>query len=249
MSRFLLLLAHSLRRIRVLVLTTGILLGAFQIVLILVARFIANSGGFEQLTALLPPFARELMGPYLTSFMSFTGIVCVGYIDLGVVGALVATAVAIGTVPTAELESGFIDLILSRPLPRHWIVTRTVIVTVVCSVALLAFMMTGTWIGLETIAPRTVVWPSAKLIVSLAVNLGLLMLCWGAVALAIGTASRRRSLAGAFTGLLAGAPELLGLVGRVWHPAEAVAWVSPVRYYKTVDLIIGNSLPPREGVV
>jgi len=119
MSRFLLLMAHSVRRARTMVLLTGLLLAAFQVMLVFVARFIANSGGFEQLTALLPPFARELMGPYLTSFMSFAGIISAGYIDLGVLGALIAVTVAIGTVPAAEVESGFVDLLLARPLPRQ----------------------------------------------------------------------------------------------------------------------------------
>src|ERR1035438_5825247 len=73
-----LLFTHSLRRTRTLVLTTGILLGAFQVVLVAVAGSIQGSGGFEALSALLPPFVRELMGPAFVSFMSFAGIVSVG---------------------------------------------------------------------------------------------------------------------------------------------------------------------------
>jgi ABC-2 type transport system permease protein len=248
-KRQFLLLAHSLRRIRTLLLITGLLLGAFQVMLVFVARFIANSGGFEQLTALLPPFAREFMGPYLTSFMSFAGIISAGYIDLGVLAALIAMTVAIGTTPTAEIESGFIDLVLARPLPRHWIITRTILAMLVATVVLLTMMMLGTWLGLEMIAPRTVVWPSAKLILSLAANLGLLMLAWGALALAIGAASQRRSVAGAMTGLVAVTGYLVDYVGRIWKPAESVAWLSPFRYYKPFDLIMGNSIPLKHAVV
>jgi len=249
MKRQFLLLAYALRRIRVLVMTTGLLLAAFQIVLIVVARSIAKSGGFEQLSNLLPPFARELLGPSLAAFMSFAGIVCVGYIDLGVLGALVAVAVALGTAPTAEIEIGFIDLILARPLPRHWIVTRTILVMLLSTVVLLTMMMTGTWIGLETLAPRTIAWPAAKLIVSLAANLGLLMLSWGAVATAIGAASRRRSFAGALVGFLAVTAYLLDYVGRLWHPAEKVAWLSPFHYYNPFELIMGNPLPMNHVLV
>ena len=121
------LLAHSLRRVRTLVLTTGILLAGFQAILIAVAKSIQRSGGFAQLSALLPPFARELMGPSVTSFMSFAGIVCLGYFDVAVIASLVALAIGLATVPTSEIETGFIDLILSRPLSRHWIITRTII--------------------------------------------------------------------------------------------------------------------------
>ena len=49
------LLLHSLRRARTLVLAMGALLGAFQVVLILVARSIQRTGGFDQLVNLLPP--------------------------------------------------------------------------------------------------------------------------------------------------------------------------------------------------
>ena len=77
-----LLFAHSLKRVRTLALTAGLLLAAFQLVLIFVAGSIQSSGGFDQLSALLPPFARELLGPSVAAFMSFSGIVCLGYFQL-----------------------------------------------------------------------------------------------------------------------------------------------------------------------
>ena len=249
MSRFLLLMAHSVRRARTMVLLTGLLLAAFQVMLVFVARFIANSGGFEQLTALLPPFARELMGPYLTSFMSFAGIISAGYIDLGVLGALIAVTVAIGTVPAAEVESGFVDLLLARPLPRHWLITRSILVMLLATLTMLIMMVLGTWLGLEWLAPRTAKWPTPKLILSLAANLGLLMLSWGAVAVAVGAASRRRSVASALVGFLAVTGYLLNYVARIWKPARSVAWLSPFRYYAPFDLVMGHSIPLQHVLV
>jgi ABC-2 type transport system permease protein len=244
-----LLVAHSLKRVRTLVLTMGILLAGFQVVLILVARSIQSSGGFEKLSALLPPFARELLGPSLASFMSFAGIVCLGYFHLSVLTSLVALSVALATIPTSEIETGFVDLIMSRPLARHWIITRTIIVMTFSMAALLGLMMLGTWMGLEALAPKNLAWPSAKLIFSLVINLGLLLLSWGGVAMAIGSASRRRSVAGALAGLLALAAFLLDYVGRLWKPAEAVAWLSPFRYYSPFELVMGNPLPSKNLVV
>ena len=52
-----------------------------------------------------------------------------------------------------------------------------------------AMMAIGTWIGLRYFAAKDAGWPSAGLIVSLAINLGFLMLCWSAIAMAIGCAS------------------------------------------------------------
>jgi ABC-2 type transport system permease protein len=249
MSGPLLLVAHSLKRVRTLVLTMGVLLACFQAILIVVARSIQRSSGFEQLSAMLPSFARELMGPSLTSFMSFDGFVCLGYFHLSVIGSLVALAITLATMPTSEIETGFMDLILSRPLSRHWIITRTIIAVTLSLTVVLALMMLGTWTGLKTLAPQGVGWPSVKLVLSLATNLGLLLLCWSGVAMAIGSASRRRGVAGALAGLLALATFLLDYIGRLWQPAEAVAWLSPFRYYSPFELVMGNPLPLKHLVV
>lgn len=239
----LLLLAHSFRRTRTLILSTGLLLGAFQLVLIAVAGSIQNQGGFEQLAALIPPFARELLGPSMVSFLSFSGIVCLGYFHLASMGSLVGLTIALATTPASEVETGFIDLILSRPVARHWIITRTIAMAVLATVFLLGLMIGGTWIGLKTLAPNGVDWPTPTLVCSLALNLGLLMLCWSGIALVIAAASRRRSIAGALAGLLALATFLLDYVGRLWSPAESVAWISPFRYFSPFDLLMGTPLP------
>lgn len=249
MRRATLLLAYSLKRVRTLAIATGLLLAALQLVLIFVAGSIQSSGGFDQLSALLPPFARQLLGPSVATFMSFSGIVCLGYFQLAVMGALIAVAVTLATIPASEVETGFMDLILARPLARHWIITRTIVLTTLVSAMLVALMVAGTWAGLRMFAPSGVRWPSARLIDSLAVNLGMLTLCWGGVATAIGAASSRRSSAGGSAGLLALATFLLDYVARLWQPAEKIAWLSPFRYYNPFELIMGNPLPFKNLVV
>jgi ABC-2 type transport system permease protein len=249
MKAAVLLLALSLKRIRTLLAVMGLLLFAFQVILILVARSIQNAGRFEQLAALIPPFAREMLGPSLASLMSFSGIVCVGYFHLAVMASLVALSIALATLPVSEIETGFVDLILSRPLARHWIITRTIAVTMFAISAMLIFMMAGTWAGLAALAPENAMWPSKRLIGSLALNLGLLLLSWSGIAMAVGAAARRRSVAGASVGLLALAMFLLDYVGRLWQPAGQIAWLSPFRYFNAFELIMGNPLPPKNVVV
>jgi len=249
MRRAALLFAYSLKRVRTLALTAGLLLAALQVVLIFVASSIQSSGGFDQLSSLLPPFARQLLGPSVATFMSFSGIVCLGYFELAVMGALIALALTLATTPASEVETGFMDLILARPLARHWIITRTIVLTTLVSAAMLALMVGGTWAGLRMFAPKGVPWPSATLVSSLAVNLGMLTLCWGGVAMAIGAASRRRSVAGGAAGLLALGTFLLDYVARLWQPAEKIAWISPFRYYNPFDLITGSALPLKNLVV
>jgi ABC-2 type transport system permease protein len=249
MRRAALLFTYSLKRARTLVITIGLLLAALQLVLIFVAGAIQSSGGFDQLSAIIPPFARELLGPSVTVVMSFGGIVCMGYFEVAVMGALIAMAVSLATTPTGEVEIGFMDLILARPLARHWIITRTVALTTLVTAAMVALMVGGTWAGLRMFAPPGIAWPAASLINSLAINVGMLTLSWGGVAMAIGAASSRRSVAGGAAGLLALGTFLLDYVARLWQPAEKLAWISPFRYYNPFDLITGNALPLRNLVV
>jgi ABC-2 type transport system permease protein len=249
MKRAALLFVYSLKRARTFVIATALLLAALQLVLIFVAGAIQTSGGFDQLSAIIPPFARELLGPSVALVMSFGGIVCMGYFHLAAMGALIAVAVTLATIPASEVEVGFMDLILSRPLARHWIITRTVVLTTLVPAVLIAWMVAGTWAGLQMFAPPGIRWPSAALIHSLAVNLGMLTLCWGGIAMAIGAGSSRRSMAGGASGLLALATFLLDYVARLWQPAEKIAWLSPFRYYNPFDLVTGNPLPLKNLIV
>jgi ABC-2 type transport system permease protein len=243
-----LLLRLSLKRARVLLAATGLLLVLFQVLLVLIARSFERAGEFEQLASLLPPFVRTLLGPALASVMSFSGLVCLGYFDLGIVIALLALVIALATVPAAEVESGFADLILARPLRRHWIITRTIALVVVATVLMLSVMLGGTWAGLATLAPPDAKWPTPAMLGYLALNLGLLMLCWGGVAMAFGAACRR-TVASAVTGLLALTALLLDLVGRLWPPADRLAWLSPFRYFIPFDLAMGTPLPVENMLV
>jgi len=237
------LLLHSLKRVRTLVLVMGVLLAAFQFLLILVAGSIQRSNAFDQMSSFIPDFMRNLLGPSFVGLMSFSGIVCVGYFHIAVMGSLVGLIIALATEPASEIETQFMDLILSRPLARRWVITRSVVLIIICTAFVLAMMLLGTWSGLYLLAPTEAAWPSTTLVRSLALNLGVLMLCWGGVALAIASRSRRRSVAGSFAGVLALATYLLDYLARAWKPAESIAWLSPFRYYSPLDLIMGSDIP------
>jgi hypothetical protein len=63
------------------------------------------------------------------------------------------------------------------------------------------------------------------------------------VALAISSVSRRRSVAGSQTAVLALATLLLDVLARLWKPAQAVAWLSPFRYYSPMEMLAGRPTP------
>lgn len=236
------LLLHSLKRARNIVLALGILLSLFQLFLILMARAYEVEGSFAQMAALMPPFMRDLIGSSMASFLSFGGMVSLGYFHPVVMAALIGLEISIATGPTAEIESGFMDLILSRPLARHWVITRTIFASAICAVVVLSMMLITTALGLRMLAPPGSELPSFQLLFSLAANLGLLMLCWSGITLMIATTSQRRGVAGWIAGLFAVATFLLDYIGRAW-PAAAKLWVlSPFHYYSPLDLIMGRPL-------
>ena len=243
------LLLHSLQRVRTLVVVIGLLLALLQFILILVARSIENAGQFAQLATLLPPFVRALMGPAVTAFLSFGGIVSLGYFEPGVIFAVVGLSIAVGTRIALEVETGFIDLILARPVARHRMVTRAIVVSIVSLSFVVALMLAGTWIGLRTLAPDTVEKPAARLILGLAANLGLLGMAWSSIGLAIASASRRRGVAGGVAGVLALVTFLLDYIARLWEPAKAFAWLSPFTYFSPLDLVTGGELLMKNVVV
>ncbi len=241
MSGPFLLFRLSLKRASRLLGVTGLVLAAVQAFRVLIAASVHNAGHFDQLATLLPPFVRNLFGPALGSIMTFNGIVCGVYFDTGFIIALLALAIALATLPAAEIESGFADLILARPIRRHWLITRTIALVWVSTVLMLLMIVAGTWAGLAMFAPPNVAWPSARQTAALALTLGILVVSWSGVAMALGAACRRGA-ASAATGLLVFAAMLLDWAHRLWPPLDRIAWLSPFYYFNPYELVAGGPL-------
>jgi hypothetical protein len=237
------LLAHSCRRVRTIVLSAATLLAGFQLLFCFAARAAQELNAYGPLSNLVPVFLRQLMGPSLFALMSFSGIVCVGYFHFIVVCALIGITIAVTTEVAAEIEIRFVDLILSRPLARHWLITRSIVLLAVCSLVLLGAMVLGSTLGLYFLAPPEIVRSTLKLIRSLALNLEALILCWGGLTLAIASISRRRMVAGAIAGLLALSTYLFDYLAQIWTPGSKIAWLFPFHYYNALTLIASGGIP------
>jgi ABC-2 type transport system permease protein len=236
------LVAHSLKRIRGLIVGLGLMLAAFQFLLTQVAAYLVRQSAFSQLSALIPDFVRSAAGPSALAFMSFSGIVGLGYFHPVVLTALVSVMITIATEPAAEIETRFVDLTLARPVARFAAATRTIVVLVVAGASLLALMIAGTWTGLSCCAPAGVDRPSIGMLLSLTVSLGSVMACWAGVALALAAGAKRRAVAGAVAGALAFAAYLLDYLGQAWEPARSVSRLSPFHYFQPMTIVMGGSL-------
>lgn len=237
-----LLFRLSLKRVRMPLGAIGLLLAGFQVLRVHLAGSLHNSGEFAQIAALLPPSVRAILGPSVASVMSFNGIVCGGYFDLGNVIALLLLTIALATLPASEIETGFADLILARPLPRHWLITRTIALVVLAILLMLFMIIAGTWAGLALFAPPGIAGPPPRQTASLALNLGMLLMCWGGVAMAFGAAARRGA-AGTAVSLVAFTALILDYAQKLWPPLERIGWLSPFRYFTPFELVMGDPLP------
>ncbi len=91
------LVVQLLHRVRKFLLIVGLLLAGFQVVLILQANSIQASSSFAKIGDLIPSFARDILGPSFAMFLTFKGMVCLGYFHPVVMGALVSASVTLAT--------------------------------------------------------------------------------------------------------------------------------------------------------
>jgi ABC-type transport system involved in multi-copper enzyme maturation permease subunit len=248
MKGALLLLRLSFKRQRAMLMAVGFLLGAVQALRVLIAASVHNAGQFDEVTALLPPFIRDIFGPSLASVMTFNGIVCGVYFDTGFIIALIAVTIALSTLPASEIETGFADLVLSRPMPRHWLITRTIALAWLSIALMLLTIIAGTWAGLVLFAPPDAPWPPARQTATLALSLGMLVVCWSGVAVAFGAAWRRGPAATA-TSLIAFASLIMDWARRLWPPLDRIAWLSPFYYFEPYELVAGDPLRPENLLI
>jgi len=234
---------------RAILIGVSLVLAGFQFLLTQVAVFLMRSQAFGVLSSLVPDFMRSLAGPSMLAFMSFTGVVSLGYFHPIVIATLIGLTIAIATEPAGEVETRFVDLALARPIARTQVITRSLIVLVISEAAVLGMMTAATWTGLACCTPATAPRPAASIIRSLALNLAIIAWCWGGIALAIAAAARRRATASSLAGITALAAYLLDYLGRVWEPARYASKLSPFHYFEPMSLITGTPLSGRNVAV
>jgi hypothetical protein len=240
------LVRHSLRRWRAFLSATALVLVAFQLFIILAARNLELSGQFQLLGGLLPAFMTRLSNMMAASF---AGFVLFGYSHPLVQLFLVATAIGLGSEPAGEIDTRFVDLLMSRPLPRSTSINRTVIMLTLAVGGATALMLAATWSGLRLFAPASARQQEARLVISLAANLGCLVLAWGGITVALAAWSRRRSTVAGACGLLAFAMFVLDYVGRFWEAVGPFARVSPFHYFDPFGMMGGEPLQTSSVVI
>ncbi len=209
-----------------------------QLSIIAAASSFVDTGGFERLTQVAPAFVLQLMGPALSSFK---GMVLFAYIDPLIVMLIVQFAIYLATEPAGDVESSVVDLVCSRPVPRHWIVSRSLLVMTIGTGILSGAMYATTWAGLWWLAPPGTEWPDPRTAFSLSAHVSLIALCFGSIALAASGWTRRRGAAVGAVAVIAIAAYLVELLESIWAPARDVARFSPFHYLNASGILTGTA--------
>ena len=220
-----------------------VVLTAFQITVTAAAASFADSGDFARLSSLAPAFLQQTLGPVLTSF---AGMVMVGYFDALIVMLFVQVAIYVATEPADDIGSSLVDLLLARPIPRYWLITRSLVMMTASVIALAGAMALGSWIGLVWLAPTDVEWPAASMVLKLMAHLMAIACCFGAAALAASGWARRRGAAQIVIGVAAVALYLVDLLGTMWAPMRDIARVSPFYYFRGSAILAGSATTGRD---
>jgi ABC-2 type transport system permease protein len=214
------------------------LLVGFQLALTSAAVSLQASGVYERLFESVPEFVRAWIGPSLSSFAGMTAL---AFFEPLVIQLLVLLAGYVASEPAGDVEDGLVDLVLARPVPRHWLVTRSLVVTTGTAFVLVVAMALANAGSVALLGPAGVPGPAPATVLSLAAHLFALTWCFGGLTLATAASLRRRSTV---LGLL-----LIGVVGLFLVKVlvefstrfQALRWVTPFDYFRGTDVLLGTA--------
>lgn len=243
------LVRRSLARIAGLVLGVGLLLMGLQAVLVIVAAVQEESRSFALIAQLAPSFVQRQFGSSFGLFLSFSGLTTFGYFHPVVMLLISVFTIFVATELASDVEGGQVDLLLARPVSRSALVTRTLLVVVLVPLLLVSLMLVATATALRIYAPPGAEWPSAAVLLTMAVHLLAVAWCFGGVGLAAAASVTRRAGALGSVAVAAVSLYLLDLLAPAWRVLERAAIASPFHYFQGAAVLGGTADTLRDVAV
>jgi ABC-2 type transport system permease protein len=209
------------------VLTGGLFL--FEWAVVWVAARIDMGPGFRDLLGtLLPPQVVEVIfGQF--GFASFGGSVSFGFQHPMALIAGTAMVMVMATCPAQERESGFLDLILSRPLTRARYLTAAALLSGIAAILPSLGLLAGCAVGLAVVdSPQAITWTRY---LAPAAMLALLLATVGSYVLLLATGARRRGVAIAQAVGITLLFYWLDFMGAYWELLATARRLSPFHYF------------------
>jgi len=217
------------------------LLAGFQIVIVGQASAIEEAHSFSRMTELMPAFLQRGLGSKSLLLATFKGTVAFGYFHPVVAVLTAVIAIYFTTEPAHEVESGLVDLNLARSVPRHAVITRSLLLAVAAVGAATLLMGAGTWVGLRLFASPAFDAPSLSIAALLLAHLAAVACCFGAFGLAVAAGARRWSTAFTTAALAAVVLYLIDFLAIGWPVMRSAAWISPFHYYPALSILSGDA--------
>jgi hypothetical protein len=215
-----------------------VLLAGFQASIIAAAVSLEAAGDFNRLVEAVPAFVREAIGPAL---MSFAGMSVLSFFEPLLILLCVLFAMYVATEPAGDVESGLVDLLLARPLPRHVVVTRSLLVITVTALSLVLSMGLVNVVSIRLMATPGTVGPTPGVLGLMMVHLFALTWCFGALTLGVASGLARRSTALGVMTLFAGAMYLVNLLAVLSPRFEPVGALTLFHYFQGSPIILGRA--------
>jgi ABC-2 type transport system permease protein len=203
-------------------------------------------GAWTRLVQWLPGgiqnFIRAWLGVELPDLASTTGRISFLYLHVVTVMLFLSWAVGRGSdVVSGGIASGTLELILTLPVRRVWVLAVPAIVSTLGAIVLAAAIWAGTWLGLTTVELEEKL--SAWAFLPGAVNLFAMAFCLGGVTTLLSSCDHDRWrtiwLAVGFFVVSA----IVKLVSRMWEPGAWLKYLSFLSTFEPQQLILmkGNA--------
>jgi ABC-type transport system involved in multi-copper enzyme maturation permease subunit len=243
------LMQRSAKQARYLLIGSFVLLFLFQLIIVGQAGEIQRTQAFGRMADLLPGFLQRGLGNNALLLATFRGTVAFGYFHPVVCLVVALVTMYLATEPAHEIESGLVDLELARAVPRHRLLTRSVLLSALVVACALLIMFAGTSAGGWFFGATAYGLPGTAVRARLLLHLAGVAACFGAYALWLGALSRRWATAFTTASLTAIVLYLLDFLAIGWRPMRELAWISPFHYYPALAIVAGNAPPWRNLVV
>jgi ABC-type transport system involved in multi-copper enzyme maturation permease subunit len=212
-----------------------------EVVIVWIAGHIESGPGIQELLEqVLPLPMRQLIGSQL-GLLSFAAVVGFGFQHPFAMAIAIAIVITVATIPAGERESGFIDLVMARPVPRARYFFAVALLLAMFALIMPLAPLCGLITGLALVdAPGEIEW--ARYVPATA-GLACLLLSIGGYTLLLASCARRRGTAVAQAAGLTLVMFWIDLTAQMWRPAQVICWLSPFNYFKPVKYAIDGATP------
>ena len=225
------------------------LLFGFQFIVVGQAAEIQRTNSFGRMAELVPAFLQRGLGSRAMLLVTFKGTVAFGYFHPVVCMVVALIAMYLTTEPAHEIESGLVDLELARSVPRHRLLTRSLLLAGGSTAVAILLMFAGTTAGARIFDAESMGLPSVAIRARLLLHLAGVAACFGGFALLLAALSRRWTTAFTTAALTAVVLYLVDFLAIGWRPIRAVVWLSPFHYYPALSILAGDAPAWRNVVV